>query len=472
MWFSETKLKPQLKMAVHRFQIISNKKAALLKQHKREIATLLNSSPRPKEEKARIRAEAVIRDDFTVEAYEILQLSCELLAERVRFIGSSKKCPPDMVSCISTLIWAADRVDVPELIQVRKQFKYKYGARFIKAAEDNEGDVVNERVSARLSVIPPSGAVVRSYLLKIAEEFDVNWEPSVELQGEMLNTGGAVSVPSGYSVPVAEAADRPYGSVPEGLLSEDLKNHHRNDDDDDDDDDRGEEEIYLPSPPKKNPPAMHVEEAEIYYPGTDHLIIPKAPTNNSVSQYSANNDSSSAAKTLYDITATIDIGTNTPSIPIATASYVDEKEDEMSIPVSAAEVTSISSLPTSAEKRKMNAEPSAPAPSTLQAVDEEQEIVIPPAPSFVPSANDEEKKQLDYDEMDDDGDDDTSKFSCNASVDTYDRLTARFDAMQNDNASVTTKTEESESYDDGKHSCNTKTDNYDDLVARFAALKK
>jgi len=354
---------------------------------------------------------------------------------------------------------------------VRKQFKYKYGARFIKAAEDNEGDVVNDRVSARLSVIPPSGAVVRSYLLKIAEEFEVNWEPSVELQGEMLNTNGAVSVPSGYSVPVAEAADRPYGSVPEGHLSEDYmasKNHHRNDDDDDDDDgdDGGEEEVYLPSPPKKNPPAMHVDEAEIYYPGTDHLIIPKAPTNtnNSVSQ------NSTAAKTLYDITATIDVGTNTPSIPIATASYVDEKEDEISIP--AAEVTSISSLPTSAEKRKMNAEPSAPAPSTLQAVDEEQEIVIPPAPSFVPSANEEEKKQLDGDDMDDDGDDDTSKFSCNASVDTYDRLTARFDAIQNDNASVTTKTEESESYDDGKHSCNTKTDNYDDLVARFAALKK
>jgi len=463
-------------MAVHRFQIISNKKAALLKQHKREIATLLNSSPRPKEEKARIRAEAVIRDDFTVEAYEILQLSCELLAERVKFIGSSKKCPPDMVGCISTLIWAADRVDVPELVQVRKQFKYKYGARFIKAAEDNEGDVVNDRVLARLSVIPPSGAVVRTYLLKIAEEFEVNWEPSMELQGEMLNTSGAVSVPSGYSVPVAEAADRPHGSVPEGLLSEDYmasENHrHRDDDDDDkdDDDNGGEEEVYLPSPPKKSPPAMHVEEAEIYYPGTDHLIIPKAPTNNSMSEHSTNNDSKSAAKTLYDITATIDIATNTPSIPIATASYVDEKDDEISIP--SAEVTSISSLPTSAEERKMNAEPSAPAPPTLQAVDEEQEIVIPPAPSFVPSADDEEKKQVDDDDDDDDGDDETSKFSCNASVDTYDRLTARFDAMQNDNASVTTKTEESESYDDGKHSCNTKTDNYDDLVARFAALKK
>jgi len=52
-------------MAVHRFQIASNKKAALLKQNKREIASLLSMTPLPKEEKARIRAEAVIRDDYT-----------------------------------------------------------------------------------------------------------------------------------------------------------------------------------------------------------------------------------------------------------------------------------------------------------------------------------------------------------------------------------------------------------------------
>lgn len=447
----------------------------MLKQHKREIASLLASTPRPKEEKARIRAEAVIRDDFTVEAYEILQLSCELLVERVKFIGSSKRCPADMVGCISTLIWASDRVDVPELIQIRKQFKYKYGSRFIKAAEDNEGDVVNDRVSARLSVIPPSGAVVRSYLLKIAEEFDINWEPSQELQGEMLNIGGSVAVPSGYSVPVAEAA----GRRPERIAATDLSensDHRGGDDGDGNDDGDNGVEVYLPSPPKRNPAppvAMHVEEAEIYYPGTadhDHLMIPKAPTNNI-------NDAKSAT-TLYDITATVDIGTNTPGIPVATASYVDvdvdvnekddndnKKEDEISVP---AEVTSVMSLPTSAEKRKMNAAPSAPPP--LQAVGEEQEVVIPPAPSFVPSFHGEEKKQFDDDD-DDDGDDDGSKFSCNASVDTYDRLTARFASMTNDNASVS-QAETSTKTEDGKHSCNTGTDNFDDLVARFAALKK
>ena len=73
-------------MAVSRFQIAANKKTALMKQQMREIARLLAEEPQPKEEKARIRAEALIREDNTVEAYEILQLECELVFERVKLI--------------------------------------------------------------------------------------------------------------------------------------------------------------------------------------------------------------------------------------------------------------------------------------------------------------------------------------------------------------------------------------------------
>ena len=48
-------------MAVSRFAIASNKKSALMKQNMREVAVLLAEEP-PKEEKARIKAEALIRD--------------------------------------------------------------------------------------------------------------------------------------------------------------------------------------------------------------------------------------------------------------------------------------------------------------------------------------------------------------------------------------------------------------------------
>ena len=47
----------------------------------------------PKEEKARIKAEALIRDDDTIEANEILELNCELLSERINLISYGKGCP-------------------------------------------------------------------------------------------------------------------------------------------------------------------------------------------------------------------------------------------------------------------------------------------------------------------------------------------------------------------------------------------
>lgn len=93
-------------MAVSRFEMAGNKKTALMKQQMREISKLLDESP-PKEEKARIRAEALIRDDGVVEAYEILQLTCELLGERIKLISSEKACPDDLKSSISTLVWAS-----------------------------------------------------------------------------------------------------------------------------------------------------------------------------------------------------------------------------------------------------------------------------------------------------------------------------------------------------------------------------
>ena len=83
----------ELKMAVHRFQMASNKKSALLKQSMREVAILLAEVP-PKEEKARIKAEALIRDDYMIEAFDILSLTCELLSSGKTNSSSSSTTSP------------------------------------------------------------------------------------------------------------------------------------------------------------------------------------------------------------------------------------------------------------------------------------------------------------------------------------------------------------------------------------------
>jgi vacuolar protein sorting-associated protein IST1 len=188
-------------MAVHRFQMASNKKSALLKQSMREVAVLLADDP-PKEEKARIKAEALIRDDYMIEAYDILSLNCELLSERIKLIEHSKDCPPDLVSCISTLIYAAPRVDIPELTVIRKQFKAKYGKQFEENAMTNGGGVLNERVVTKLSVEPPAAFLVQTYLEQICEKFEVDWSPTHRLTAEQM--GEPMQPPTGFSVPIGQ----------------------------------------------------------------------------------------------------------------------------------------------------------------------------------------------------------------------------------------------------------------------------
>ena len=197
--FSAEKLKPHAKMAMHRFQIVNSKKATAIKAQKKEIAALLAEG---KVEKARIRVEHLIRMDWTIEANEILAIMCELVHERVRYLAASPHCPSDMHEAICSLIWAANRAECPELVQIAKLFHSKFGDEFYETAFQNEARCVNERVLQRLSVQPPSSYHVQRYLSSIASEFGVDWQPEETPTPDVL---------TGFSVPVAPGTD--YGDV-------------------------------------------------------------------------------------------------------------------------------------------------------------------------------------------------------------------------------------------------------------------
>lgn len=200
--YSESKLKPNLKMAVHRIQLHNNKKSAQLKHAKKEVAKLLADG---KDEKARIRAEHIIREDFMIESYELLELLCELLHERVKYITSETNCPKDLEEAVSSIIWAQHRVDIPELAEVKSQFKKKYGSKFIKEAEENAHNLVNNRLLNKLSVSPPSSVLIVRTLEEIAKENNIEWVP--------VNLGlpecGSLPIasPIGFSVPMAPGSD-------------------------------------------------------------------------------------------------------------------------------------------------------------------------------------------------------------------------------------------------------------------------
>jgi len=98
-------------------------------------------------------------------------------------------------------MWASNRIDIQELAEIRKQFKLKYGKKFEEDAMMNAGGVINERILVKLSVQPPSAMLVQAYLMKIAEEFEVDWRPQQELSKDQMNA--PMEAPIGYSVSVA-----------------------------------------------------------------------------------------------------------------------------------------------------------------------------------------------------------------------------------------------------------------------------
>lgn len=74
---------------------------------RKDIADLLRTN---KQESARIRVEAVIRENLLLQAIETLELFVELLAVRVQLIEKAKDVPPDMMEALGSLVYASQRV--------------------------------------------------------------------------------------------------------------------------------------------------------------------------------------------------------------------------------------------------------------------------------------------------------------------------------------------------------------------------
>ena len=81
--FDANKTKVNLKMLVNRFNLLTQKKANLAKQQKRQIALLLKED---KEANARILVEHIIREDYTLESYDLLRQYTELLLARLNVV--------------------------------------------------------------------------------------------------------------------------------------------------------------------------------------------------------------------------------------------------------------------------------------------------------------------------------------------------------------------------------------------------
>jgi vacuolar protein sorting-associated protein IST1 len=175
-----TKLKTNLRLIINRLKLLEKKKTEMALKSRKEIADYISAG---KEDRARIRVEHIIREDYLVEAMELLEMYCDLLLARFGLIQTQKELDPGLEEAIATIIWATPRLqaDVQELKAVTEEFTIKYSKEFAQACRGNQLSNVNEKVMHKLSVQAPPKALVESYMVEIAKTYNVPFMPDISV---------------------------------------------------------------------------------------------------------------------------------------------------------------------------------------------------------------------------------------------------------------------------------------------------
>lgn len=223
--FKASKCRTLLKLSIPRIKLLRNRREILIKNMRREIAKLLETG---QEATARIKVEHIIREEKMMAAQEIIELFCELVTVRLPIIEAQRECPLDLKEAISSICFAAPRcADLIELLQVQTLFAGKYGKEFVAAATELRPECgVNRQLIEMLSIRAPPPDVKLKMLKEIAEEHQLDWDPSAS-ETELLKPhedllNGPVQFISEAKMPLqGETHDEHVNSAPEQVSHED-----------------------------------------------------------------------------------------------------------------------------------------------------------------------------------------------------------------------------------------------------------
>ena len=187
--FDGHKCKVMLKMLTNRFKLLEAKKLNLKKQAQRSVASLLREG---KSESARIQVEHIIREDFTIEVYEILRQHVDLLLARFAVVQNEAEPRKEVQESVCTIIYAGWLLggEIAELKVLYEQLATKYGKPFVDEVTKNSGLYINPRVLRKLQYDIPEPALVETYLIEIARAHRVDWQPV-----QPVGAGAAVPAP-------------------------------------------------------------------------------------------------------------------------------------------------------------------------------------------------------------------------------------------------------------------------------------
>lgn len=185
------KLKTNLNLIMHRLKLVEKKKMELNQKARRTIGEFLNAG---KVDRARIRVEQIIREDYLIESMDLVESYCDFLLSRFGQLQSTEVVDEGLATPVSSLIWVTPRFesDVPELKVIADQLARKYGKQYILAVKDNTLKTVNETLIKKMSVQAPPKVLVEKYLVEIAKDQKIDYKPDPRIlkEQEAFNSSG------------------------------------------------------------------------------------------------------------------------------------------------------------------------------------------------------------------------------------------------------------------------------------------
>ncbi|XP_053986358.1 IST1 homolog [Hylaeus volcanicus] len=212
-----TKLKTHLRLAINRLKLLEKKKTELAQKARKEIADYIATG---KIERAKIRVEHIIREDYMVEAMELLEMYCDLLLARFGLIQQMKNLDEGLAEAISTIIWAAPRIqtDVQEIKVISDILIAKYGRQYTDACREEAVQTISEKLKHKMSVQSPSKLLVEKYLVEIAKNYNIEYEPDPQVMAEgqdalLIDVGGNGETRNNLDIASGGGVPQPAGFI-------------------------------------------------------------------------------------------------------------------------------------------------------------------------------------------------------------------------------------------------------------------
>ena len=160
--WQSNKAKASLMTSAKRAKLVRNKMLKDIRVAEREIVQFIQDE---RLDKTRIKAEQVIQYRRMEGAMDIVESMCDLLETRIAYIDQSSSIPKDLIQPISSLFYASERCEVPELAEVRTQLSAKFSRKDLDFVPERD---VHPKLLSLLTVTPPEEFEIEALISEIA----------------------------------------------------------------------------------------------------------------------------------------------------------------------------------------------------------------------------------------------------------------------------------------------------------------